>query len=343
MRPRFRRIDIDSVTDEQLAAFPDRIIHQTRPWVNFLERTLDAEPVLAVLEEDDRVLGYFTGLIAKEFGFRILGSPFPGWSTTYMGFNLLPGVRRAIALEALADFAFKDLKCDHLEIMDRQLKHEDATSLGFNIWNFETLEVDLSPSEESIFANMKHQCRNCIRKAERSGVRIEEANDAEFADDYYEQLTHVFAAKGLLPPFDVHRVRDLIHFLLPTGRLLLLRARNQEGICIATGIFPAMNVTMYAWGSASWRQYSNVRPNEAIFWHAMKYWKRRGVLVCDLVGAVHYKLKYGGRASVIPWVRKSRTKAIAALRTTAESLLLKHPRSLGRLLSLTKQLFGHRR
>ena len=151
-KPSFERIEIDSIPDEQLAVFPDRIIHQTRPWIRFLESSLGGEPILAVLRENGRILGYFTGLIVKEFGFKILGSPFPGWSTTYMGFNLLPGIPRALALEALADFAFNELKCDHLELMDRYLLREDATRLGFEIWDFSTLEVDLAPSEDEIFS-----------------------------------------------------------------------------------------------------------------------------------------------------------------------------------------------
>jgi hypothetical protein len=337
-KPSFERIEIDSIPDEQLAVFPDRIIHQTRPWIRFLESTLGGEPILAVLRENDRILGYFTGLIVKEFGFKILGSPFPGWSTTYMGFNLLPGVPRALALEALADFAFNELRCDHLELMDRYLLSEDAIRSGFEIWDFSTLEVDLAPSEDEIFRSFKHQCRNCIRKAARSGVTIEEADDTEFAKDYHEQLTHVFGTKQLPPPFEAQRVRDLITFLFPTGQLLLLRARNEQGVCIATGIFLAMNKTMYAWGSASWRQYSNVRPNEALFWYAMKYWKQRGMQTCDLLGAVEYKEKYGGRRVVVPWIRKSKNRVIAALRTTAESLILSRPRTVGKLFSLTKRL-----
>ncbi len=340
-KPSFERIEIDSILDEQLAVFPDRIIHQTRPWTQFLESTLGGEPILAVLQENGRILGYFTGLIVKEFGFKILGSPFPGWSTTYMGFNLQPGISRALALEALSDFAFNELKCDHLELMDRYSLREDAIRLGFEVWDFSTLEVDLSPSEDEIFASFKHQCRNCIRKAARSGITIEEADDPEFADDYHEQLKHVFQVKQLPPPFEAQRVRDLITFLFPTGRLLLLRARNDQGICIATGIFPAMNETMYAWGSASWRQYSNVRPNEALFWHAMKYWRRHGMRTCDLVGEVHYKQKYGGRRVVVPWIRKSKNRVIATLRTTAESLILSRPRSVGKIFGLTKRLLRH--
>ncbi len=340
MNASFERIDIDSVTDEELAKFPDRVIHQTRPWIRFLENSLGAEPLLARLRENDRTLGYFTGLLVKELGFKILGSPFPGWSTTFMGFNLTAGVSRSIALEALKEFAFKDLKCHHLELMDRYLRHEEARSSGFEIWDFSTLEIDLSASEDEIFASFKHQCRNCIRKAARTGVTIEEADDPEFADEFHEQLKHVFMVKRLPPPFGVDRVRNLIRFLFPTGQLLLLRARNERGICIATGIFPAMNRTMYAWGSASWRQYSKVRPNEALFWYAMKYWKKRGALVCDLVGDVHYKEKYGGRKITVPWIRRSRNRAIAGLRTGAESLIMNYPRSVGRLFSFIKNAMG---
>ena len=69
------------------------------------------------------------------------------------------------------------------------------------------------------------------------GVVVEEARDDAFADDYYAQLVEVFANQGLTPTYNVARVRLLIKHLLPTGCLLLLRARDPERRCIATGIF----------------------------------------------------------------------------------------------------------
>ena len=43
------------------------------------------------------------GVIAmSRFGVRILGSPFPGWTTLSMGFNLREGVSRRAATEARA-------------------------------------------------------------------------------------------------------------------------------------------------------------------------------------------------------------------------------------------------
>ena len=85
---------------------------------------------------------------------------------------------------------------------------------------------------------MRHDCRQCIRKAQESGVVIEEANDLSFADEHYAQLKHVFALKNSVPPFGVDRIRKLIELVHPSGNLLMLRARNKDGICIATSILP---------------------------------------------------------------------------------------------------------
>ena len=44
----------------------------------------------------------------------------------------------------------------------------------------------------------------------------------------------------------VERVRALIKHVYPTGTLLMLRARNAEGQCIATGLYAALNRTAVA-------------------------------------------------------------------------------------------------
>lgn len=336
MKPTFERLDFETVDHEKLDTFPDRMVHQMVPWVRFIAATQNAEPLVAELRQGSETLGYFTGLIVRKYGFKILGSPFPGWSTTYMGFNLLPGVSRATAMQALTDFAFHDLRCHHVEIMDRHMKQEDYLPLHYQTWMFEGYEIDLTASEEQLFANMKPTCRTCIRKAAKSGVRIEEAHDVDFADEYYEQLTHVFHVKELTPPFGVDRVRQLIRYVHPTGSLLLLRARNNEGKCIATGIFPAYNRTMFFWGGASWRKWSKVRPNEAIMWYAMKYWKSRGMALFDLVGMGDYKKKYGAYDISVPWVRKSKNAIVALLRSNAEKAFYKWQHISGWMTKLVK-------
>ncbi len=319
INPVFQRITLTmSDWGERFETFEDRTIFQTPEWLLFVAKTQRAEPVLAVLEEGGHTLGYFTGLVVKKFGLKVLGSPLPGWTSSYMGFNLLPGVSRPLAVKALLRFAFEELDCVHLEMMDRNLTVGEINELGLAHRIFSGFEIDLTQSEDRLFANMSSPCRRCIRKAQKSGVMIEEAHDIEFADEYYTQLQDVFAKQGLVPTYGIERVRQLIRHLHPTGQLLLLRARDRNGRCIATGIFPHMNGVMYFWGGASWRQHQLLRPNEAIQWSAMRIGKKNGVRTYDMGGGGKYKRKFGGGEIAVPWIRKSKYPWIRYLRDMAQ-------------------------
>jgi hypothetical protein len=312
------RLDItnDRLAD-RIETKKDETIFQTPAWLSFLSRTQQGEPVIAALKEGPQTIGYFTGLIVRKFGLRILGSPFPGWSTDYMGFALSSGVDRRNAAKALISFAFYDLKCVHVEFMDRKLVLEDVAELGVQYRILQGFEIDLTLEEDELFSNMTSACRRCIRKAEKKEVVIEEAHDLAFAEEYYAQLQDVFSKQSLVPTYDVGRVRELIRTVHPTGHLLLLRAREKEGRCIATGIFPHLNNVMYFWGGASWRQHQLSRPNEAIQWHAMKIARKLGLRTYDMGGGGEYKRKYGGKEIQVPWFRKSKYPWIRYLRTIA--------------------------
>jgi hypothetical protein len=326
---KLERLKLADVDWERLDALPDRVVFQTREWIEFISRSQPAEPVIAELTDGTSIAGYFTGLAVRRYGFRILGSPMPGWTTQFMGFNLESGVSRRAAAEALLEFTFGPLHCLHLEIRDRNLTLADVEGLGFDHTPWRGLEVDLRPPHDDIFAAMKSACRRAIRKSEREGVVIEEAHDIGFADDFYAQLEDVFAKQSLVPPYGVERVRELIRAVHPSGRLLLLRARNPEGACIATGIFPAANRAMHFLAGASWREHQHLRPNEAVMWHAMRYWKSRRIEVCDLGGYMDYKRKYGGEEIDLPFLRNSRSRPIAAMRNLAQSAFAARQRLRG--------------
>jgi hypothetical protein len=316
----FERLPLDNVDWKALDALPDRTLFQTLPWLRFVARTQGAEPVVATLRQGTSSVGYFTGLVVTRCGCRILGSPFKGWTSYYMGFSGISAALRRPALAALVDFAFNDLHCVHLELMDRSLTAEDGSGLSFEYRECTTFEIDLGRSEAEILASMKNDPRRCIRKSKEDGVTIEEAHDVGFADDYYPQLQDVFAKQGLVPTYSLERVRALIECILPTGNLLLVRARDRSGRCIGTGIFPAMKDTMYFWGGASWRQFQILHPNDPIQWYAMRYWKARGVRRYDMGGGGEYKRKYGGLPVTIPWFRKSKYPVIACLRRAAQQM-----------------------
>jgi hypothetical protein len=303
----------------ELDEFNDRTIFQTLSWLNFLVDSQDVQPILAKICFDNSIIGYFTCCLFKKFGLKILGSPFKGWTTSYMGFNFSDANYRRQALQVLPTFVFNELGCIHAEIIDPHLNDNDFSNLGYNINYFHNLEIDLTKNEDYLFSKMhKKSCRWCIRKAENLGVTIEIAEPQDFADTYYSQLKDVFAKQGLVPTYGIDRVHKLIKHIYPTGNLLLLKALSPNGKCIATGIFPAFNDTMYFWGAASWRQFQKYRPNEILIWHAMKYWKSRDVLKFDMGGFAEYKRKYGGQEIFIPRLMISRFKYLSTIRNIAQ-------------------------
>ena len=312
-------IEFDAVDWSVLDRFADRTVFQTREWVQFIRESQNATPVIAELREGRELAGYFTGLTFTRFGIKILGSSFPGWTTPYIGFNLRPGASRAAALAAVEEMAWSDLKCLHMEVSDPYFVIEDGPP-GFACEFYISYRTDLTKSEVELYNGMDSACRRCIRKAEKNGVTIEEAHDLAFADEYYQQLIDVFAKQKLVPTYTVDRVRTLIKHLEPAGRILLLRARDSDGNCIAGGIFPGFNKIAEFWGNASFRSSQNLRPNELMHWYAMRYWKRRGIEIYDWGGEGKYKEKYGCVPHRVPWFTKSRFELISKLRDEAKKM-----------------------
>ncbi len=300
---------------------PDRTVFQSAAWLSFLLKTQHGEPVFGALMDGRDIVGYFCGMVVSKFGIRILGSPMPGWTTAYMGSNVVSGISRRLVLDAISRFAFRELGCVHLEMMDRRVTVEDARAGNFRVRPFTGFEIDLTQSEDTLKGNMSGACRTNLRKALRSGLQVRQCCDAGFADHYYSQLQDVFAKRNLVPTYNRERVQELIRCLLPEGKILLLQALDTEGQCIASMITVASNDTAFLWGSASWRQFQIMRPNELLMWSSMKYWKSHGIRRFDMGGAGDYKRKYGGYEISVPWVRVSKYAGLDGLRATAAQIV----------------------
>lgn len=330
----FARFDLASRNwDEDLSRLPGGLVCQTRAWLAFLERSQGGDPVAALLMRDREVVGAFAGMIVRKLGMRILGSPFPGWTTPYMGLSLAPGVSRPEAMGALVDFAFNDLGVVHLEVMDRSMSMSDVRGLGARHRMFNTSEVDLGDDPESLILTFSATCRRYIHKGERDGLVVEQARDTRFVDDYYGQLVDVFARQRLVPTYPKSRVRQLIG-AIPEDQVLLLRVRTSDGQSAASAIFHAVDrQRAYLWGIAGWRSLAHLHPYEILMFHAMNQWRERGFTIMDLGGSGEYKQKYHPRPTPVPWVRISRYPFIPPLREAARGLVLARQRVLGMMQS----------
>jgi hypothetical protein len=303
----FERIDISSYCKEIKNSPGEINIFQTSEWLSYISNIHNAEPVIVAIKSSGELQGYFVGLLTRKFGIIILGSPFRGWQTYFMGFNLISKAAKQEILLLFPKFVFKELGCHYLELIDPNLSESDWEGSAYKLDYLQYYGIDLTKSEDDLFNNMDSTGRNCIRKSIKNGVVIEEVSSVNFADEYYEQYKDVLAKRSLSPVYSLNSVRKLIEYTLPTGNLLLLRAKSPEGISIATGIFLMLNKTAVFWGAASWRQYQHLRPNEPIAWHGMKAMKARGAHVLHFGGKCeHYKEKLG--AMELPLYRLMKTK-----------------------------------
>ena len=319
---RFREIPFDDVDWQALDLYQDRTYSQRRPWFEFLKSIGAGSPVIALLEDGNREVGCFSGMRASKFGIPVMGSPLPGWNTANMGLNLKPGVPRADALQVLLEFTFRKLRCLYLEVADPNSDFESARKAGYSTTSVHGYISNLKLSEDELFKRMDPACRQCIRKADRMGVVVEEAAPEGFVPEFYSQLSEVFSRQGLRPTYSQDRVQALVDHVHPSGSLLLVRARSPEGQSIATGIFPGFGRLSTFWANGSVQNMRHLRPNQALHWFAMRYWKAHGVACHDWGGSGIYKKNYGGEPhvyvrefrSAVSWLDQLRRPAIRGYR-----------------------------
>lgn len=326
------RIVYDPVPwDAIVARHPEAEVFHGSGWLDYLQATQGAEPVIAEVRDSGRPVGYFVGGIVRRYGVRILGSPLRGWATMHMGFLLEPGFDRRAAAGALPGFAFRKLGCVHIELADKGLGPEQMAGSAYVIEVGRTFVVDLTQSEEAILAGMRSTTRNYIRQASRKGLTAEVATDDAFADEYYLQLIEVFARQGLSTTYSVDRVRKLIEALEPSAGVLRMRVRSPEGRSIATAITVGRNDTAVLWGAAFERAYANLHPNELLHWEEMRYWRSKGMAHYDMGGGGDYKAKFGGVEVPSYWLHQSRFRIFRLGRSAVRRVFRLRQIAKGRL------------
>ena len=316
----FENISNDISWDKFLE-FEDFNVFQTPSWHDFLQNNQNADSIVVSIQEGDNLLGYFSGLVTHKFGLKMLGSPLRGWNTDFMGFFLKHESSFREILKVFPNYVFNTLKCHYMEIIDPEIRPRDVEGLPIDFEIQPRFILDLTKSEEELFTNMKGSCRNLIRQSIKKGVTIEESEDINFLDEYYAQLTEVFAKQSLKPPYSFERVKSLVETMLPANNVLLLKANGPSGKCVATGIFVGFNKSVAYWGAASWREFQSLRPNEALVWYGIRYWKAKGIKTFHFGGGwEQYKSKYGCDEISMIRLMKAKSSTLEQLRVMIMSL-----------------------
>lgn len=289
----FEIIDIDKVDIQEFNSFPKKTPFTTIPWIQFLSEDKNAVPKIIRITKNSELVGYFTGLIFKKFGINIFGSPFKGWSTNYMGFDLYNYDLIYELLEPTIDFIMKETKCLYMEIVDRNISPERLKANNFQVDIVKNLELKIDKSDEEILKSIKKDCKEFIRQFERRGAYLEEVEpDDEFVEILHTQLCDVFSKQNLVPPYSLNKIKTCVKYLKDTGMMLCLSVKEPEGKTIASYIYIGLNQKCIAWCTSSIREYQRLRPNEYMVWYGIRKFRDMGYNTFDFSGPRSYKYKW---------------------------------------------------
>ena len=264
-----------------------------KSWSDFIIDEVDGEFLGLRIKHRNGEIHYFIGISYKKYGVRIIGSPFPGWGTAYMGI-VGDGVISEALISSLLSYLFKKFPMSYIEIISKLEVSGTSEFKGCEISKVDSLIVDLSKGIDNLYKDLKGDCRTFLRQFEtRGGVISEEPPDENFVNLFYIQLSQVFERQGMVPTHSYARIKNMLNHI-STGEidLLCLQAKVNNSKSIASAIFFGLNGTCYYWAGASTTDGQQFRPNESMIWYAIKYFEEKGYKSFNLMGVRDYKLKF---------------------------------------------------
>jgi hypothetical protein len=298
-RHTIRTVDPDE-WDALVERFPDRMVFHTRGWLETLVTAYGQKMVLAAAFDGDRCVAAWPCLQRGRRGvFRVIGSPLPGSGTVYMGPLFAPQADSAAALDAfLSHRCFRRYVYFSCRAVDRSCP-VDLGAFGFSfVRRLDTYWLDLRAGEGQLWRNLKGECRNRIRKAERLGIEIRRESDDGFVDDFWRMSLETFARSGMRPTHNRAFAASLYR-RLDTRRLLVLSAFHQRER-IAMLVLPCDDRTMYYWGGAGYARARHLPAANLLHWEAAREGVRRGLAGYDLIstngGPGRFKKTFGPTA-----------------------------------------------
>lgn len=313
----FTKIDYSNLDIPEFYCYSRKPIFTMKSWLDFIVEDSNAEPAIFRVTQKGKFIGYIPLMYVKKFGVKIAGSPFRGWSTCWMGVEVEDKLKKMSIIQELMPYLYRYEGVHYCEITDRDITEEEILSNNIRYRSYETLELNIAKTDEELFKVFKVDCRNFIRQFERRGAILEEAEpNEEFAKEYYAELVDVFEKQGMAPTYSCEKVKRILKY--NKEHVLCLRVKTPDGEPAATSIFFADKNRFYFWGGASFRKHQHYRPNEAMLWYAIGYFRDKGVKIFDMVGNRSYKRKFGAEVKVYYTMQFAKYRILFKLKNMAE-------------------------
>jgi len=166
-----------------------------------------------------------------------------------------------------------------------------------------SLVMDLARPPEELRRDLDKKWRNCLSKAERSGLTIDSGTSLELFDRFVPVYEQMLDRKGLAPSADIQRHRRIQHALPERLKMRVVLA-SLDGQACAGAVYSALGDTaIYLFGGTNGAGMRTCA-SYLVQWEILKQLKERGIPHYDLngidpetnPGVYHFKAGLAGKA-----------------------------------------------
>jgi hypothetical protein len=292
---------VDSGWDQAVLSHPGANFFHSSAWAKVLSKSYGHKPLylhfcargvsLALLPLME-VRSYFTGR-------RGVCLPFSDFCGPLLFNHCEPGVIAA-RLSALA----LEHNWKHFEIRDG-----NAFELGVKpAVEYREHILDLQQTTEALFAGFSSSVRRAIRKAEKSGLKVEVSQSSEALMDFYRLHVQTRRQHGL-PPQPLFFFRNIFDEVIRAGLGFVVRASLASRWVAAAVFFQFGQTAIYKFGASEAASYE-FRPNNLVIWEAIRFLAQTGCESLHLgrtslnnAGLRRFKLGWGTAEEVIRYFK----------------------------------------
>lgn len=172
---------------------------------------------------------------------------------------------------------------DNAEDLVNDLKsmgfHRNRSNLVYNA----TLLLDLNDSLENILGNMRKKTRQHIRKGLREGITVREGKKDDI-ETFFEFMLFTCQRQGVTPhPPEINFFEDMWQYFGKADHLKLFVAYH-EGESLSSLLTIPFGERLSAWKIGWSGKKFRKRPNEVLYWEAIKWAKSSGYRYFDFMG-----------------------------------------------------------
>jgi lipid II:glycine glycyltransferase (peptidoglycan interpeptide bridge formation enzyme) len=270
--------------EELLRQQESATVFHRQAWLHLVAALSHSELRLYEVHQRGNVVGVCPLFFFRRGPVRIAACPPPQAAAPYLG----PAVSRDLLPAALAAAASEARRQGAAYVEFRCQAHVPPSELSEPAFSFEprsTFILDLRSGPDYLWSNrLEPACRRAVRKAQNSGVVVEEVALRDIVDDYFAMAEQVFAKSHRPPPLSREDYEQMARALEGADLAKVLVARH-DGTILAAGIFPYDQRTVYYLDGVSLSEGQALRPNNLLHWEVIRWACQAGLAQYDMVGA----------------------------------------------------------